>query len=60
MSAATNLLWFIHIMKRFRLKKAAQQAGVESNSHNQDKGIGNWLTVTSPDDLFKLNIDVDF
>ena len=42
------------------MKKAAQQTGVESNSHNQDKEIGNWITVTSPDDLFKLNIDVDF
>ena len=42
------------------MKKAAQQTDVESNSHNQDKGIGNWLTVTSPDDLVKLNIDIDF
>ena len=42
------------------MKKAAQQTGVESNSHNQDKGIGKWLIVTSPNDLFKLNIDVDF
>ena len=32
---------------------------MESNSY-QDKGIGNWLIVTSPDDLFKLNIDVHF
>ena len=45
---------------KIRMKKAAQQTDVESNSHNQDKGIGNWLTVTSPDDLFKFNIDIDF
>ena len=41
---------------KIRMKKAAQQTGVVSNSHNRDKGIGNWLTVTSPDDLFKINI----
>ena len=41
------------------MRKAAQQTGVESNFHNQDKGVGNLLTVTAPDDLFMLNIDVD-
>ena len=56
-----NQFVMVHTYNRkIRMKKAAQQTDVEYNSHNQDKGIGNWLTVTSPDDLFKLNIDIDF
>ena len=56
-----NQFLMIHTYNgKIRMKKAAQQTDVESNSHNQDKEIGNWITVTSPDDLFKLNINVDF
>ena len=25
----------------------------------KDEGVGKWITVTSPEDLFKLNIDVN-
>ena len=39
-------------------------AGKHSDGSFQDgeknEGVGEWITVTSPEDLFKLNIDVNF
>ena len=54
-----NKFVMIHTCNRkTRMKK--QILTTKTNSHHQDKVIGNWLTVTLPDDLFKLKIDVDF
>ena len=41
------------------MKKLARKCGELEQGEN-DQGIGNWLYVTSPDDLFKPNIYVDF
>ena len=45
---------------KIRMKKSAKKAGKPLGENGKDEGIGNWLTITSPDDLFKHNIDVDF
>jgi len=34
--------------------------GLPLDDNGQDLGTGNWITVTSPDDLFKAGINVDF
>lgn len=44
---------------RIRMKKSARKYG-ELDDDEKDEGIGNWLMVSSPDDLFRHNIDVDF
>jgi len=41
------------------MKKSAIKAGFPLDN-GKDQGTGKWLMVTSIDDLFKLNIDVDF
>ena len=40
------------------MKKSASKCGKPKQGEN-DEGIGNWLYVTSPDNLFKLNINAD-
>ena len=45
---------------RIRMKKSARKQGIKLQDGDIDEGVGNWLTVSSPDDLFRLNIDVDF
>ena len=41
------------------MKKSARKSGKLEQGEN-DEDIGNWLYVTSPDDLFKLKSNVDF
>ena len=48
------------ISGKIRFKKSAVKEGLSLDENCKDPGTGNWMTVTSPDDLFKLNIDVDF
>ena len=43
---------------RVPMKKSARKCGKPKQGEN-DEGIGNWLYVTSPDNLFKLNINAD-
>ena len=38
------------------MKKAADRAG----ENGKDKVVGNWITISSSDHLFKHDIDVDF
>ena len=40
-------------------KRSALNHG-KLNDGKKDEGIGNWLTINSTDDLFKINIDLDF
>ena len=42
------------------MKKLTQRTGIKLNTQDKGRETDNWLTVTLPDDLFKLNIDVDF
>ena len=43
-----------------RMKKSAKQAGIALQENEKDQGVGKWLYITSPDDLFKHNIGIDF
>ena len=45
---------------KIRMKKSAQKAGLPLDKNGNDQGTGKWLTITSVDDLFKINVDVDF
>ena len=43
------------------MKRFAWANGVPSSSKDdKDMGTGNWITITSPQQLFRLNVDVDF
>ena len=41
------------------MKKSARKHG-NLLTDAKDEGVGEWLMVSSPDDLFKLDIDVNF
>ena len=45
---------------KIRMKKSALKTGFPLDKNGNDQGTGKWLTVTSVDDLFKINVDVDF
>ena len=43
------------------MKSSAQKHGDNSfQDGEKDEGVGEWMTVTPPENLFKLNIDVNF
>ena len=42
------------------LKQSAVKEGLSLDENGKDPKTGNWMTIASPDDLFKLNIDTDF
>jgi len=43
------------------MKRSARKNDISSTGADaKDMGIGNWITISSPEQLFKLNIDVDF
>ena len=42
------------------MKKSAQKTGLPLDKNGNDQGTGKWLTITSIDDLFKINVYVDF
>ena len=41
------------------MKKSVKYEGKIGNNE-KDEEIGDWITILTPDDLFKHNIDVDF
>ena len=43
---------------RIRMKRSAKIYG-DIGDDEKDEGIGEWIYITSPEDLFQLNIDVD-
>ena len=43
-----------------RMKRLAVKAGMKLKPGERDQGIGKWLYVSSPDNLFWHNIDIDF
>ena len=45
---------------KIRFKKSAVKEGLPLDEDGKDTETGDWITVTSPDDLFKAGIDVDF
>ena len=45
---------------KIRMKKSAQRAGLPLEKNGNDQETGKWLTITSVDDVFKINVDVDF
>ena len=42
------------------MKKSAQKKNADLNNDDKDEGIGNWITITSLDNLFKHDINIDF
>ena len=43
------------------MKRFSQKHGDNSfQIGEKDEGVGEWMTVTSPEDFFKLNDDVNF
>ena len=44
---------------RIRMKRSSREQGVLTNG-GKDEGTGNWIVISSPDDLFRLDVDVDF
>lgn len=45
---------------RIRFKKSAVKEGLPLDDNRKDAGTGNWITITSPDELFKVGIDVNY
>ena len=45
---------------KIRFKKSAVKEGLPLDEKGRDPGTGNWLTVASPDDPFKVGVDIDF
>ena len=45
---------------KIRMKHSAAKAGKPLGDGGRDEGLGNWLAISSPEHLFKYNIDVDF
>ena len=41
------------------MKKSALEQGILTDG-SKDEGTGNWIVISSPEDLFRLDIDVDF
>ena len=41
------------------MKKSAKYEGKIGNN-KKDEGIGDWITISTPDDLLKHNNDVEF
>ena len=50
---------FHTINGKIRMKQSAREAGTITNNES-DTGTGNWLTIDSPDDLFKYGMNIDF
>jgi len=44
---------------KVKMKKSAKKAGL-INDDERDQGTGPWLTISSPDDFFKVGVDIDF
>ena len=44
---------------KIRMKKSTQKAGLPLDKNGNDQGTGKWLTITSVDDLFKINVDFE-
>ena len=49
-----------HHHDKIHKKHSAARAGKPLGDGSRDEGTGNWLSTTSPEGLFKYNIDVDF
>ena len=41
------------------MKRSAREQGVMTDD-SKDEGTSNWIVILSLDDLFRLNVDVDF
>ena len=41
------------------MKRSAREQGVLTNG-NKHEGTGNWIVISSPDDFFPHDIDVEF
>ena len=50
---------FHTINGKMRMKQSAREAGTITNNES-DTGTGNWLTIDSPDDLFKYGMNIYF
>ena len=45
---------------KIRMKKSAKSCGQPLNEDGKDDGFGKWLYISSTDDLYKHEIDIDF
>jgi len=41
------------------MKHSAKKAGKPLGENNKDEGYGDWITISSPENLFRLKIDVN-
>ena len=57
--AKNKFILFHTINGKIRMKRSAREAGTITNKE-RDTGTGNWLTIDSPDDLFKYGMDIRF
>ena len=57
--AKNKFILFHTINGKIRMKRSARKAGTITNNE-RDTSTGNWLTIDSPDDLFKYGMDIDF
>ena len=57
--AKNKFILFHTINGKIRMKRSAREAGTITNNE-RDTGTGNWLTIDSPDDLFKYGMNIDF
>ena len=48
------------INKNIRFKKSAVKIELPRDDQGRDPGIGNWMHISTPDDLFKAEVDIDF
>ena len=45
---------------KIRMKKSTRAAGQIIDPEEKDAGIGKWLNITSPGDLFQYEIELNF
>ena len=51
----------VHTMNgKIRCKKSAKSEGQIIRRSEKDEGIGGWITFTSPEDLVKFDVEVNF
>ena len=56
-----NKFVMVHTMNgKIRCKKSAKSQGQQAMQGEKDEGFGGWITITSPEDLAKFDIEVNF
>ena len=59
MTAMENSFSAKHVTAEFQVKSSAREQGVLTDG-GKDDGTNNWIVISSQNDLFRLDVDVDF